>query len=85
MEPNVVWITVDSVRADHTTVGGYERDTTVIQTTFGSIVGPECRAGETVPGSPGRARSRASGRPEPRNRAGTDGEHREGRNRGRDW
>ena len=28
MEPNVVWITVDSVRADHTNVGGYERDTT---------------------------------------------------------
>lgn len=26
--PNVVWITLDSVRADHTTMGGYERDTT---------------------------------------------------------
>ena len=28
MEPNVVWVTLDSVRADHTTMGGYERDTT---------------------------------------------------------
>jgi len=26
--PNVVWITLDSVRADHTTMGGYSRDTT---------------------------------------------------------
>lgn len=26
--PNVVWITVDSLRADHTTLAGYERDTT---------------------------------------------------------
>ncbi|NHN48720.1 sulfatase [Halostella sp. JP-L12] len=26
--PNVLWITLDSVRADHTTVGGYDRDTT---------------------------------------------------------
>lgn len=26
--PNVLWITLDSVRADHTTMGGYERDTT---------------------------------------------------------
>ncbi|MDT3434106.1 sulfatase [Haloarcula sp. 1CSR25-25] len=26
--PNVVWVTLDSVRADHTTMGGYERDTT---------------------------------------------------------
>lgn len=26
--PNVVWVTLDSVRQDHTTVGGYERDTT---------------------------------------------------------
>lgn len=27
-KPNVVWITLDSVRADHTSMGGYERDTT---------------------------------------------------------
>ena len=26
--PNVLWITLDSVRADHTSVGGYDRDTT---------------------------------------------------------
>lgn len=26
--PNVVWIAEDSVRADHTTMGGYTRDTT---------------------------------------------------------
>jgi uncharacterized sulfatase len=26
--PNVLWITLDSVRADHTPMGGYERDTT---------------------------------------------------------
>jgi arylsulfatase A-like enzyme len=26
--PHVVWLTLDSVRADHTTMGGYERDTT---------------------------------------------------------
>jgi arylsulfatase A-like enzyme len=26
--PNVVWISLESVRADHTTVGGYDRDTT---------------------------------------------------------
>lgn len=26
--PNIVWITVESTRADHTTLGGYERDTT---------------------------------------------------------
>lgn len=26
--PNIVWITLDSVRADHTTMGGYERNTT---------------------------------------------------------
>lgn len=26
--PNVVWITLDSVRADHTTMDGYERETT---------------------------------------------------------
>jgi len=26
--PNVVWITLDSVRADHTTLGGYHRNTT---------------------------------------------------------
>lgn len=26
--PNIVWITLDSVRADHTTLDGYERDTT---------------------------------------------------------
>lgn len=25
---NIIWITLDSVRADHTTVGGYQRDTT---------------------------------------------------------
>ncbi|MFB6298528.1 MAG: sulfatase [Salinirussus sp.] len=28
MQPNVIWITLDSVRADHTTLGGYRRDTT---------------------------------------------------------
>lgn len=28
MEPNIVWITLDSVRADHTTMSGYDRDTT---------------------------------------------------------
>ncbi len=28
MEPNVVWVTLDSIRADHTTMGGYHRDTT---------------------------------------------------------
>ena len=28
MEPNVVWVTLDSVRADHTTMGGYHRNTT---------------------------------------------------------
>lgn len=28
VEPNVVWITLDSVRADHTTPGGAQRDTT---------------------------------------------------------
>ncbi|WP_254840526.1 sulfatase [Natronomonas marina] len=28
MDPNVVWVTLDSVRADHTTMGGYHRDTT---------------------------------------------------------
>lgn len=27
-KPNVVWITLDSVRADHTSMGGYDRDTT---------------------------------------------------------
>lgn len=26
--PNIVWITLDSVRQDHTTMGGYSRDTT---------------------------------------------------------
>ena len=26
--PNVIWLTLDSVRADHTTMGGYHRDTT---------------------------------------------------------
>lgn len=26
--PSVLWITLDSVRADHTTMGGYDRDTT---------------------------------------------------------
>ncbi|WP_323191296.1 sulfatase [Halostella sp. PRR32] len=26
--PNILWITLDSVRADHTTMGGYDRDTT---------------------------------------------------------
>lgn len=26
--PNIVWITLDSVRADHTTMGGYDRNTT---------------------------------------------------------
>lgn len=26
--PNVIWITLDSVRADHTSLDGYERDTT---------------------------------------------------------
>lgn len=28
MKPNIVWITLDSVRQDHTTMDGYERDTT---------------------------------------------------------
>jgi len=27
-QPNIVWITLDSVRMDHTTMAGYERDTT---------------------------------------------------------
>lgn len=27
-KPNIIWITLDSVRADHTTPGGYHRDTT---------------------------------------------------------
>jgi uncharacterized sulfatase len=27
-QPNIVWITLDSVRQDHTTMGGYRRDTT---------------------------------------------------------
>lgn len=27
-QPNIVWITLDSVRSDHTTVDGYKRDTT---------------------------------------------------------
>lgn len=27
-QPNIVWVTVDSVRADHTSVGEYRRDTT---------------------------------------------------------
>lgn len=27
-EKNIVWIVLDSIRADHTTIGGYERDTT---------------------------------------------------------
>jgi uncharacterized sulfatase len=26
--PNIVWITLDSLRVDHTTIGGYERETT---------------------------------------------------------
>lgn len=26
--PNIVWITLDSLRSDHTTIGGYERNTT---------------------------------------------------------
>lgn len=26
--PNILWITLDSVRADHTSIGGYQRDTT---------------------------------------------------------
>jgi uncharacterized sulfatase len=28
MKPNIVWLTLDSVRADHTTMAGYDRDTT---------------------------------------------------------
>jgi len=28
MKPNIVWLTLDSVRQDHTTMGGYERETT---------------------------------------------------------
>lgn len=28
MMENIIWITLDSVRADHTTMGGYNRDTT---------------------------------------------------------
>jgi len=27
-KPNLVWITLDSIRHDHTTVGGYDRNTT---------------------------------------------------------
>ncbi|WP_226021387.1 sulfatase [Halomicrobium salinisoli] len=34
--PNVVWITLDSVRSDHTTVGGYERDTTPAMADLGA-------------------------------------------------
>ena len=26
--PNIIWLTLDSVRQDHTTMGGYERETT---------------------------------------------------------
>lgn len=29
MNPNIVWITVDSLRTDHTTLHGYDRDTTL--------------------------------------------------------
>ncbi len=28
MKPNIVWLTLDSVRQDHTTMGGHERETT---------------------------------------------------------
>ncbi len=28
MKPNIIWITLDSVRADHTTISGYNRSTT---------------------------------------------------------
>jgi len=27
-QPNIIWLTLDSVRQDHTTMGGYERETT---------------------------------------------------------
>jgi arylsulfatase A-like enzyme len=33
--PNVVWVTIDSVRADHTSIHGYERDTTPNLATIG--------------------------------------------------
>jgi len=26
--PNIVWLVLDSIRQDHTTMGGYDRDTT---------------------------------------------------------
>jgi uncharacterized sulfatase len=28
MKPNVIWLTIDSIRADHTSVNGYDRETT---------------------------------------------------------
>lgn len=33
--PNILWITLDSVRADHTSLHGYERDTTPNMATLG--------------------------------------------------
>jgi len=49
--PNVVWITLDSVRADHTTVAGYDRDTTP---TLSRIAGAS--AGESFPNCMAHAR-----------------------------
>lgn len=34
--PNIVWITLDSVRLDHTSVGGYDRDTTPVLSSLAS-------------------------------------------------
>jgi uncharacterized sulfatase len=34
--PNVVWLTIDSIRADHTTMDGYRRDTTLNMATLGA-------------------------------------------------
>ncbi len=34
MQPNIVWITLDSLRADHTTLHGYDRDTTTAISEF---------------------------------------------------
>ena len=37
--PNVIWITVESTRADHTFLGDYDRVlSTVIQTTLGRFI-----------------------------------------------
>ena len=36
MAPNIIWITLDSIRADHTSMGGYHRDTTPNMNRIGS-------------------------------------------------